>query len=153
MFFRNLYRCTRCGYEWSYVLTDRRNDDCSNCGARHMAPQRSEQAQLSHPEKIAAFNDQFRRTLSGGKVLMTAGVNELPDMVKAEAFCTIAAFSDFTSGNDPHGERDFGSFELCGRKLFWKIYYYGPDLQSGSEDPSDPAKTMRVMTIMLAEEY
>ena len=55
--------------------------------------------------------------------------------------------------NDPHGEHDFGSFELCGRKLFWKIEYYDPDLQHGSEDPADPAKTMRVLTVMLAEEY
>ena len=60
---------------------------------------------------------------------------------------------DFTEDNDPHGEHDFGSFELAGRKFFWKIDYYDANMEFGSEDPADPAKTTRVLTIMLAEEY
>ena len=55
--------------------------------------------------------------------------------------------------NDPHGEHDFGSFALAGRKFFWKIDAYDADMQFGSEDPTDPEKTTRVLTIMLAEEY
>ena len=62
-------------------------------------------------------------------------------------------FSAFTPENDPHGEHDFGSFALAGRKLFFKIDYFDATMQFGSEDPADPAKTTRVLTIMLAEEY
>jgi hypothetical protein len=153
MFFRNHHRCARCGHEWDYVWTAQCDDDCPNCGARHMSPYKSEDVDPPQHEKIALLNDTFRRTLSGGKVLLSAGVAEMPNMVKAQALCTIAAFKDFPEGDDPYGERDFGAFDLCGRKLFWKIDYYDPEFQFGSDDPADPAKTARLMTIMLASEY
>ena len=35
--------------------------------------------------RIRELNDAFRRSFSGGKVTMTAGVYALPDMVKAAA--------------------------------------------------------------------
>jgi hypothetical protein len=103
--------------------------------------------------RIRELNDAFRKTLRGGRAVMTAGVAGLPDCVKAEALVQVASFSDFTPDNDPHGEHDFGSFTLVGRKFFWKIDYYDERCEFGSEDPSDSEKTTRVLTIMLAEEY
>lgn len=103
--------------------------------------------------KIAILNDAFRGSFSGGKVMMTAGVDALPDMVKATALQMVAAFEEFTEDNDPHGEHDFGSFELCSRKFFWKIDCYDRELRYGSEDPTDPEKTTRVLTLMLSDEY
>lgn len=55
--------------------------------------------------------------------------------------------------NDPHKEHDFGSFEIAGRKFFFKLDYYDSAMEFGSEDPADPSKTTRVLTIMLASEY
>ncbi|MCP1747548.1 MULTISPECIES: DUF3768 domain-containing protein [Bradyrhizobium] len=99
---------------------------------------------------IALLNDSFRRTFSGGKVMMTIGVAELPDCVKAEALRQVADFSGFTEENDPHGEHDFGSFDLVGRKFFWKIdLYEEPDVKDANGDPV----VNRVLTIMLASEY
>ena len=103
--------------------------------------------------KIALLNDTFRKSFSGGKVMMTAGVDALPDMVKCAALHELATFNEFNEDNDPFGERDFGSFELCSRKFFWKIDTYDKQCQYGSEDPADPTKTTRVLTLMLAEEY
>jgi hypothetical protein len=102
---------------------------------------------------IRELNDAFRRTFSGGKVTMTAGVYVLPDMVKAAALQKAATFDELTEDNDPYGDHDFGSFELYGRKFFWKIDLHHRAMEYGSEDPSDPEKTTRVMTVMLAEEY
>ena len=63
-------------------------------------------------------------------------------------------FDRFTDDNDPHGEHDFGCIELEARRIFWKIDYYADDaMEWGSEEPSEPARTYRVLTIMLAEEY
>lgn len=104
-------------------------------------------------ERVRELNDAFRTTFTGGRVLLTAGVNELPSDVRAMAIRKVATFSDFSTDNDPYGEHDFGSFDLAGRKFFWKIEYYDRRLKWGSEDPADPEKTTRVLTIMLAEEY
>lgn len=103
--------------------------------------------------RIRALNDAFRTTFRGGKVVTTASVASLPDVVVATALLRVASFDEFTADNDPHGEHDFGAFELCGRAFFWKIDYYDKALNFGSEDPSSPEKTTRVLTLMLAEDY
>jgi hypothetical protein len=88
--------------------------------------------------RIRDLNDAFRRSFSGGKVMMTSGVAELPDMVKAAALAEIAAFERFAEDNDPHGEHDFGSFELVNRTFFWKIDYYDERCELLSARPPRP---------------
>ena len=78
---------------------------------------------------------------------------ELPLDLKARIILAVQSFANFDAENDPHGEHDFGSFELAGETYFFKVDYYSPDLTSGSEDPADPEKTARVLTIMRADEY
>jgi hypothetical protein len=65
----------------------------------------------------------------------------------------VEKFDGFNGGNDPHLERDFGAFDHNGVKVFWKIDYFNRTLDAGSEDPSDPKVTQRVLTIMTAAEY
>lgn len=103
--------------------------------------------------KIRGLNDAFRTTFRGGQVVMTSTVAELPEMVRASALMTVARFDAFDGSNDPYQEHDFGAFELCGRTFFWKIDYYDLSLEFGSEDPADPERTKRVLTLMLAEDY
>jgi predicted nucleic acid-binding Zn-ribbon protein len=38
MWFRNYYRCERCGHEWTDEWSATCDDDCPKCGARHMSP-------------------------------------------------------------------------------------------------------------------
>ncbi len=103
--------------------------------------------------RIAELNDAFRRTGRGGRVLMTRGVAALGEDLVLRAVEAVRTFEAFTEDNDPYGEHDFGSFELEGRRIFWKIDAYDQDERYGSPDPADPAVTTRVLTIMLAEEY
>ena len=104
---------------------------------------------------IADLNDRFRKEPTRhGNAYTTDGVAEHGPAFVAKAFAGVAAFDAFSADNDPWGEHDFGSFELEGEKLFWKIDYFDkhdPDL--GAEDPSNPTTTQRVLTIMLADEY
>lgn len=102
---------------------------------------------------IRNLNDSFRRTLSGGKTYFSAGVSDLGVEFSILALAAVRAFDAFLADNDPHGEHDFGSVMVANQKLFWKIDYYDRECRFGSDDPADPAKTCRVMTIMLAEEY
>lgn len=104
-------------------------------------------------DAIRKLNDQFRETLIGGTVLITQGVQAMDAETRTVALIKLTGFKDFTPDNDPHGEHDFGAFDVIGTKLFWKIDYYAPDMLHGSEDPADPTKTKRVLTLMLASEY
>ncbi|KRQ09147.1 DUF3768 domain-containing protein [Bradyrhizobium manausense] len=103
--------------------------------------------------RIRELNDAFRKTFAGGRMMMSASVAALPHMVRSAAWLKVSEFNEWDAGNDPYHEHDFLTFELCNRKFFWKCDYYAPDMQTGSEDPSDPAKTARVGLLMLAEDY
>lgn len=85
--------------------------------------------------------------------MLTAGLNDLPDVEKAAVLAKVRTFDAFNSDNDPHGEHDFVSFEHDGVKYFGKLDYYAPDMQAGSEDPAESSQTARVLTIMRADEY
>ena len=108
---------------------------------------------LRKPDRIRLLNDNFRSTFVGGQVVMTQGVNALPIDTKARVLLAVQSFSNFTKDNDPHFEHDFGNFEIEGEMYFFKVDYYAPDMDGGSEDPADPEKTTRVLTIMRADEY
>lgn len=108
---------------------------------------------MSSDPRIATLNDRFRRSFVGGRVMMTIGVSSLPEVQQLQAIKAMQTFSEFDDDNDPHGEHDFGKLEIEGRRFFWKIDYYNRQLTAGSEDPADPNRTTRVLTLMLAEEY
>jgi hypothetical protein len=104
-------------------------------------------------DRIRALNDDFRRTFVGGMVVITAGVEALPIDQRRSLLAKVRAFDAFTADNDPHGEHDFGAVDEGGVRCFWKIDLYDRDIEFGSPDPTDPAVTTRVLTVMLAEEY
>lgn len=109
--------------------------------------------QIPRAEAIARLNDKLRKQGQGGAIMITRGVRALPLFRPEELVRALAAYDSFDPDNDPHGERDFGDLTLFGEDLLWKIDYYDTDLQFGSDDPADPDRTQRVLTVMMASEY
>src|ERR1019366_2306998 len=100
--------------------------------------------------KIRELNDAFRATMSGGRVMMTAGVQALGEKTVASALTAVREFTAFSADNDPHKEHDFGNFTLAGRKFFFKLdLYEDPEVKGADGQPA----TTRALTIMLAEEW
>ena len=105
----------------------------------------------ANTSKIAALNDHARRSFTGCRVIVTQGVqalHNLPDLLDQ-----VRRFDAFAPDNEPYGEHDFGSIHHAGQTVFWKFDYLDVDLTMHSPDPSDPAVTTHVLTIMLADEY
>jgi hypothetical protein len=111
------------------------------------------QDQTQKAKCIRDLNDKLRTTLQGGRIMMTSGVDALGAKRIGRLLKLLRAFNAFDEDNDPHGEHDFGTLEDAGERFFWKIDYFDPALKYHSDDPADPAKTTRVLTLMLAEEY
>ena len=111
-------------------------------------------------KRIADLNDQCRQCVMiptfgklPCKVYQTQGIAALPPEDQIIIAAKVRDFDDFSEGNNPYGERDFGAFDHNGQKIFWKIDYYDKSMTKCSEDPSDPSQTVRVLTILLASEY
>ena len=83
---------------------------------------------------------------------MTRGIATLLPQTFQLVIQSIKVFDDFTPGNDPYDEHDFGAVEVAGvGKVFFKIDYYADEtLTAGAENPEN---AYRVMTLMLASEY
>ena len=108
---------------------------------------------MRNTNEIALQNDNFRKHLSQGTLVLTQGIrsNTKEDL---EAIITkVRTFDTFDENNDPYGERDFGAFDYKGKRIFWKIDYYDQEFLYLSPDVSNPRVTNRVLTIMYAEEY
>ncbi|WP_315806366.1 MULTISPECIES: DUF3768 domain-containing protein [unclassified Bradyrhizobium] len=108
----------------------------------------------TNAEKIRRINDGFRRSMVfGGTVLLTPGVSSLEPERLAELLRLVREFDQFTPGNDPHGEHDFGAVEFGNVRYFWKIEYYDLSKTVHSPDPANQAVTHRVLTVMRVDEY
>jgi len=105
-------------------------------------------------ERIQVLNDALRQGVPGaGDTFLTAGVRAGSPGFIEKVLAVIRRYDAFGPDNDPHGEHDFGTVFVAGRKLFFKIDCYDRSRTTHSPDASNPRVTRRVLTVMLAEEY
>ena len=109
--------------------------------------------QTPNKSRTRELNDAFHTTFTGGRVMMTRGVHEMEPEARARLIASVRGFNGCDKGNDPHGEHDFGSVEIEGEKFFFKIDYYDLAMSQHSVDAANPDATIRVLTIMRADEY
>lgn len=103
---------------------------------------------------IRDLNDRFRRgEVPGGRIVVTRSIQALGSQHLETILRAVREFEDFSPENDPWREHDFGALTVEGVQIFWKIDYYDLGCHLASPDPSDPAVTTRVLTIMRAEDY
>ena len=108
---------------------------------------------MTNTNEIALQNDNFRKHLSQGTLVLTQGIrSNTPEDLK-EIITKVRTFDTFDENNDPYNEHDFGAFDYKGKRIFWKIDYYDQKFLYLSPDVSNPRVTNRVLTIMYAEEY
>jgi hypothetical protein len=111
---------------------------------------------------IATQNDAFRHSILGnttvadapqGQFVMTRGVAALGPDAQLEFTRRVAAFDGFTADSDPQGWHEMGVIEFEDTTVWFKLDLYDTDYQYGSPEPSDPAQTRRVLTLLLPSEY
>jgi Protein of unknown function (DUF3768) len=115
--------------------------------------QSTEEQNRNKFDSIRTLNDRLRRDDKGGMTVVTAGIAALPAPICRRIYAEIASFEAFNGDNDPRGEHDCGSLNVATYPIIWKIDYYDRSRRYLSPDPADAARTIRVLTIMLAAEY
>jgi Protein of unknown function (DUF3768) len=113
----------------------------------------SEVRELTKGDRIRILNDHLRTTFTGGRIMLTAAVAALDPSLKARVLAAVREFKDFGADNDPHNEHDLAFFEVDGERYYWKIDYMDRNMEFGSDDPADPDRTTRILTVGHASDY
>ena len=99
------------------------------------------------------LNDRLRVQGRGGMVHITNGIAALGPSTINQVMAAVASFDAFNDDNDPNGEHDCAILTVAGVRVIWKIDYLDRSRRFRSPDASDPKVTVRVLTVMRADEY
>jgi hypothetical protein len=103
-------------------------------------------------QRIRELNDDLRIYGRGGETYRTEKIVALPIKLQEELGGRIRAYI-FTRDNDLFQEHDYGFLKFRRRNFVFKIDYLKLESDEPSEDPSDPGKTRRILSLMMADEY
>jgi Protein of unknown function (DUF3768) len=104
-----------------------------------------------------ALNDHFRRTHGSEDVMLSPKVAKLDDARVLSILDLVRRADTFTGANYLNAAHDSGSVCHEGERFLWRIYCYDSDALRQYDDllefdGSDPAKIVRVLSIIRPEE-
>lgn len=109
---------------------------------------------------VGEANNRFRAEVLQGRpghhrILSTQGVQALSSPAIQAVLRQALLFPNdsFRESFDPYVDRDFIVVEHLGCRYWAKIDPYDLSMKSISPDPADDAVTVRVLTLMLPQEY
>ena len=154
------YQCITCE-----TVNTASPETCPCCGGPVFDLDRYE-ATRAEARIIGEQNDAFRKALGPadwqgqqirGRVFVTRGIREMgPEVVQA-ALAIVRRETKFGGDHCRDGARSFCACEVEHEGdaviFYWKIDLYDNDELMGPEVESDPAQTIRVLTLCLPEEY
>ena len=157
------YRCISC--EAIQTTTRVLPDACPHCAGPVFDLDRYEAA-IAEAQIIGAQNDAFRAALGQtewqgetlrGRVVVTRGiVARGRDFVDA-ALNRVRTDATVMDDHGADGVRSFGMPDVPHGdetvRIYWKIDLYDTDGLMGPEVETDPAQTIRILTLCLPDEY
>jgi hypothetical protein len=110
---------------------------------------------MSDTAKIRELNIAFWRAPHlHGRLMMSRYVADRSSHFHMKCIEALRVYDGWSKDNDPWSEADMCVLDIDGETVWAKLDYYSrADLNYGSEDPSDPAKTLRIGTLMFPDEY
>lgn len=109
---------------------------------------------MTQTEQIRKLNiASWRNPHMQGRLVLSRYVADRGAVFVEKCNEALAAYG-WNADNDPHNKADFRTLEIDSEQVFAKLDYYDHDDQNfGSENLADPAKTLRIGTLMFPEEY
>ena len=81
--------------------------------------------------RIRAINDNFRVLGEGrGSIFLTQGIQALGELMLIRIMLAVREYDAWSEDNDPWNEHDFGSLEISGKRIFFKIEQLRSQLRS-----------------------
>lgn len=157
------YQCISC--EAIQTAQGDEPDACGACEGSVFDLDRYEAAR-AEARIIGAQNDAFRTALGPvtwqgeilrGRVVVTRGICALGLDFVAAALIHVRADTAFMDDHGADGAHSFGMPEVPHEgdvvRIYWKIDLCDNDALMGPEVETDPAQTIRILTLCLPEEY
>ena len=157
------YQCNSCNAV--ETVTELKLDACSRCGGPVFDLDRYEETR-AEARMIGEQNDAFRKALGPtewqgqhlrGRVFVTRDIRAMGPAFVEAALAMVRNDANFMDDHSRDGARSFGMPEVKHEGdtflIYWKIDLYDNEELMGPEVESDPAQTIRVLTLCLPEEF